>query len=151
MTRSRQLTYAGPDMSKRGRMALMAAKITDDLKAFIEANRPSLVATSSKTGEPNVSPKMSLRVLDDEHLVFADVMSPKTRQNVQENPRVCVLLLSVQERRGYQFKGSAEYIANGPLYEQVAAGLKKAMPALPPPVGVVRIHVEDIFEVRGMA
>lgn len=129
----------------------MDARITEEMKAFIEANRPSLVATSSGDGTPNVSPKMSIRVLDEEHLLFADVLSPKTRQNVKENPRVCVLLLSVQERRGYQFKGSAEYISSGPLYEQVAAGLKKAMPALPAPVGVVKVHVEQIFEVGGLA
>ncbi len=125
----------------------MNARITAEIKAFVEANSPSLVATASKDGVPNVSPKMTILVLDEENLAFADVLSPKTRQNIKENPQVCVLLLNLQERRGYQFKGSAEYVTSGPLYEQVAGGLKKAMPTLPPPLGVVKVHVEQIFEV----
>ena len=35
------------------------------------------VATVTPDGKPNLSPKGSLRVVDDDHLAFADIMSPR--------------------------------------------------------------------------
>lgn len=125
----------------------MAGTITDQMRAFIEANRPCMVATASKSGEPNASPRRSLQVLDDEHLMFVDVASPKSRKNILENPRVCVTVVNAQEGKGYQFKGNAEYVCEGPLYEKAAAALKERMPYLPNPYGVVRIHVDQIFTI----
>ena len=43
------------------------------------------VATASRDGEPNVTPKGSLKLLDDQHVVFADLFSLKTRKNLEEN------------------------------------------------------------------
>ena len=68
-------------------------KLTDEAKKAIGEIRPSLVATSGSTGKPNVSAKGSLRVLDDEHVVFADIASPRTVANIRENPQVAVICL----------------------------------------------------------
>ena len=54
------------------------AKLTEEAKKAIGAIRPAFVATASKTGKPNVSAKGSLRVLDDEHVLFTDINSPRT-------------------------------------------------------------------------
>lgn len=127
----------------------MAGILTDEMKTFIEANRPSMVATASKDGEPNASPKRSIQVLDDDHLMFVDVSSPKTRQNVMENPRVCVTMVNVPDQKGYQFKGSAEYLSEGALYEKAAAAMAQRMPQLPKPKGVVKVRVENVFTIGG--
>ena len=52
-------------------------KMSADVKKSIAECGPALIATASKSGRPNVSPKGSLKVLDDEHVVFADVRSPQ--------------------------------------------------------------------------
>lgn len=122
----------------------MAAKISEEIKAFIEANRPCLVATANAKGEPNVSPKGSITVVDEEHLAFADVRSPRTRQNLKENPRACVLMLNAPEHKFYQLSGPAEYLTTGPLYDGISAAMKQKMPSLPPVVGVVKVRVEEI-------
>jgi predicted pyridoxine 5'-phosphate oxidase superfamily flavin-nucleotide-binding protein len=125
----------------------MAELITDEMKAFIEANRPSMVATASKDGEPNASPRRSLQVLDPEHLLFVDVASPKSRKNILETPRVCVTVINAEAGKGYQFKGNAEYVCEGPLYDRASAALRERMPNLPKPYGVVKIHVDKIFTI----
>ena len=66
--------------------------LTDDAKKAIAEIRPSLVATVNGNGKPNVSAKGSLRVLDDEHIVFADIASPRTVVNIRENPEVAAEL-----------------------------------------------------------
>lgn len=75
-------------------------KITEEAKKAIGSIRPSFIATASKTGKPNVSAKGSLRLLDDEHVVFADVASPRTIANIKENPQVAVICLDATTRKG---------------------------------------------------
>jgi len=104
------------------------------------------VATATREGMPNVTPKGSVKVLDDQHLIFADLFSLKTRQNLEQNPQVAVTVIDPATKKGYQIKGTAELISAGPLYEQMAAGLKQASAALPTPKYVVKISVESVYD-----
>ncbi len=123
----------------------MAVKIPAEVMEFLKG-KVGWVATAAKDGTPNVSIKGSLRLLDDEHLVFADLYSLKTRKNLQENPKVAIMVYEDASRSGFTIKGSAEQISRGPLYDQTVEGMKKAMPELPPPKYVVRVTVESVFD-----
>ncbi len=123
----------------------MAVKIPKELQEFLPG-KEGWIATAARDGTPNLSIKGSLRLLDDEHLLFADLNSLKTRKNLGENPKVAIMVYDAASRRGYAFKGSAELLSSGPLYEQVIEGIKKAMPQLPPAKYVVKVTVESIFD-----
>ena len=83
---------------------------------------------------------------DDEHLVFADLFSRKTRENLLKNPKVAVTVIDEKSHRGYQIKGTAELLTAGDLFEQMAAELKQAPMKLPPATYVVKITVEAIYD-----
>lgn len=121
------------------------AKIPKVVADFIPG-KLAWVATATKGGVPNVTPKGSLRVLDDEHVLFADLFSLKTRSNLAENPKVAVTVVDQATFSGYQLKGTAQMISSGPLYEEVSAQVKARMPALPPPSYIVKIAVEAIYD-----
>ena len=123
----------------------MAVKIAPYLQEFIKG-KPGWVATASREGMPNVAIKGSLRVLDDEHLVFVDLFSLKTRKNLEENPKVAVMVADNDSRKGYIFKGTAELISKGPLYDQAVEDVKKRPGPLPQPKYVVKITVDSIFD-----
>jgi len=123
----------------------MAAKIPAELQEFLKGKQ-GWVATAARDGMPNLSIKGSLRMLDDGHLVFADIYSLKTRKNLQENPKVAIMVYEEASRRGYAFKGSAEMVASGPLFDQTVEGIKKVMPQLPTPKYVVKVTIESIFD-----
>jgi predicted pyridoxine 5'-phosphate oxidase superfamily flavin-nucleotide-binding protein len=123
----------------------MAVKIPEEIKSFM-AGKPGWVATASKDGMPNVAIKGSLSVLDDEHLMFADLFSLKTRKNLQENPRVAVMVFDGESRKGYSLKGHVELISQGPLYDHMVEVLKQHPMHFPPPKYVVKITVESIFD-----
>ncbi|MCP4622244.1 MAG: pyridoxamine 5'-phosphate oxidase family protein [bacterium] len=97
------------------------AKLTDEAKNAIGGIRPSLVATASRTGKPNVSAKGSMRVLDDEHVVFADIVSPRTVANIKENPQVAVICLNAAERKGCRIWGLGSIFNSGELFDQLTA------------------------------
>jgi predicted pyridoxine 5'-phosphate oxidase superfamily flavin-nucleotide-binding protein len=123
----------------------MTVKIPEEIKSFM-TGKPGWVATASKDGMPNVAIKGSLRIVDDEHIMFADLFSLKTRKNLLENPQVAVMVFDGESRKGYSLKGHAELISQGPLYDQMVEALKQAPMKFPPPKYVVKITIEAIFD-----
>ncbi len=123
----------------------MSVKIPASIQEFMRG-KLGWVATASKDGMPNVAIKGSLRVWDDEHLVFADLFSLKTRKNLEENPQVAVMVMDVEARIGYSLKGRAELLSQGPEYDQMAAAIKQLPAHMPPPKYVVKIAVEAIYD-----
>jgi predicted pyridoxine 5'-phosphate oxidase superfamily flavin-nucleotide-binding protein len=95
---------------------------------------------------PNATPKGSVRVIDDEHIVFADLFSLKTRANLGENPHVSVTIVDEKSYKGYQFKGTAEMFSDGPLFDKMAEELKKLPMTMPPLNYAVMITVDSIFD-----
>jgi predicted pyridoxine 5'-phosphate oxidase superfamily flavin-nucleotide-binding protein len=121
------------------------SKIPQEIQEFIKG-KMAWVATASADGIPNSTPKGSVRVIDDEHLVFADLFSLKTRANLKENSKAAVTVVDEKSYKGYQLKGSAELLTAGPIFDQVAEELKKAPMKLPPVNYVVKITVDSIFD-----
>lgn len=97
------------------------AKIPEEARTIIGSVIPAFVATASKNGKPNVSPKGSFRVLDDEHVVFAEMASPQTIANLKENPQVAVMVFDPNTWGGCRIKGKAEIIESGDLFDSFKA------------------------------
>ena len=104
------------------------------------------VATASRDGQPNVTPKGSLKLLDEHHVLFADLFSLKTRKNLEENAKVAVTVVDTATAKGYQLKGIAEVVTSGPLLEETSKQLKESPRGLPPLHHVVKITVESVFD-----
>ena len=121
------------------------AKIPQAVQEFMKG-KLGWVATASPDGMPNATPKGTVRVIDDEHVVFADLFSRKTRENLLKNPKVAVTVVDEKSLKGYQVKGSAELLTAGELFEQMAAELKKTPMKLPPATYVVKITVNAVFD-----
>ena len=120
-------------------------KIPKEIQEFIKG-KMAWVATASVDGMPNSTPKGSVQVIDDNTLVFADLFSRKTRENLKANTKVAVTVVDEKTYKGYQLKGIAELLTTGPIFDQVAEQLKKAPMKLPPVNYVVRITVDSIYD-----
>ena len=94
------------------------AKLTDEMKEVVERQKLGFVATICPDGTPNLSPKGTVSVLDDEHLIFADIRSPGTVANLRLNPNVEVNVVDHFIRKGYRFKGTAQVIDSGPDFDR---------------------------------
>ncbi|CAG4882144.1 conserved protein of unknown function [Georgfuchsia toluolica] len=117
-------------------------KMSQEVKRAIAEIKPGLIATASRTGKPNVSAKGSLRVLDDEHLLFVDVRSPGTLNNLQENPQVAILCLDPATRSGCRVSGISEILEAGPLFDQLSQEYAARNMAVK---HVVKVAVEDSY------
>lgn len=94
--------------------------VNDELKKAISNIQPSFVATADINGCPNVSPKGSLSVLDEEHIIFADLRSPGTIKNLKENPNVSMIGLNMKTRNGWRVWGKAvDIMTSGKIFDQL--------------------------------
>ena len=93
-------------------------KMSEEVIKAIGNYKPALVATADKNGMPNVSLKGSLRLLDDERVVFVNLRSPRTVKNLQENPLISATAFDPATRKGWRIWGKAEIVTSGALYDQ---------------------------------
>src|SRR5215831_10343142 len=99
--------------------------LTAEMKRVVEQQRLGFVATVCSDGTPNLSPKGTTAVWDDDHLVFANIRSPGTLANLRQNANVEVNVVDPFLRKGYRFKGVAVVLASGSLYDHVIAFYKE--------------------------
>ena len=99
--------------------------LTDDMKRVVAEQRLGFVATVCPDGTPNLSPKGTTAVWDDDHLVFANIRSPGTLANLRQNTNVEVNVVDPFLRKGYRFKGVASVLESGALYDKAIAFCKE--------------------------
>lgn len=120
--------------------------ISDEVKQFVESQKVSYVATSSDKGKPNVSPKGTLRVVDDRTIAFCDLFSKKTHKNLQKNPWVAVSVVNEEELKGYQFVGTAEEIEEGPLFDRMEKEVTVPGKWAPTIKRVIKVDVKEMYD-----
>jgi len=81
--------------------------LTEDMKRVVREVGLGFHATVSEDGSPNLSPKGTTGVWDDDHLFFADIRSPQTVANIRRGSLVEVNVVDAFVRKGYRFKGPA--------------------------------------------
>jgi hypothetical protein len=123
-------------------------RIPQELHDLLAGGHNVWVATVGADGMPNVSIKGSGALLDDEHLYFADMFGRKTRENLQQDPRVAVGIHDPERKLAMQVKGHAELIDHGAVFDQVNGKLAAISEQLhlPPMKYVVRITVDSVWD-----
>jgi len=115
--------------------------LTDDMKRVVREQRLGFIATVCPDGTPNLSPKGTTTVWDDDHLMFADIRSPETVLNLEHNAAVEVNVVDPLVRKGYRFKGHAEVHRTGEIFDR-GCQLYREMGAASEIRAIVLIRVE---------
>ena len=96
-----------------------------NIKDFVNFQKLGFVATVNSDNTPNLSPKGTVRVWDDENLIFADINSPQTMENLNNNSSVEINVVDPIKRKGFRFKGNAKMISDSDLHDQIVDYYKK--------------------------
>jgi len=120
--------------------------ITEKIGKFVSQQKLGFVATVSPNGTPNLSPKGTISVLDENTLVFANIRSPQTIENLEKNPSIEINIVDPFSRRGYRFKGTAKIISDGEEYNKIILsyrqnGIQTTIKS------IVIVNVKQILEV----
>src|SRR5262245_38093092 len=118
---------------------------------------PCLLATQGRNG-PNISPKGSMLVYDDEHLAYWERSKRQALENLGQDRRVAVIYANFKAQRdgvlesGFlRFYGIAELYESGPVREAIFQRLTKreqTHDGADKGIGVL-IKIERAADVRG--
>src|SRR5947207_12227959 len=118
--------------------------LSDDMKRVVTEQRLGFAATVCPDGTPNLSPKGTTEIWDDDHLFFADLRSPQTIRNLRLNPAIEINVVDQVVRKGYRFKGTATVLTEGEHFERGLLLLKGNREIEPERVrAIVLIEVKD--------
>jgi uncharacterized protein len=95
-----------------------ARMLDDDMRRVVGEQRLGYVASVAPDGTPNLSPKGTTAVWDEDHLVFAHLHSAQTVANIEAGrATVEVNVVDPIARTGYRFKGTATVHRDGDVFE----------------------------------
>ena len=83
--------------------------LTKEIKDFVNSQKLGYVATVCPDGTPNLSPKGTVIVWDDDHIAFADINSPGTVRNLLSNPSVEINVVNIFHERDTVSRAGPRY------------------------------------------
>lgn len=103
------------------------------------------LATADASGQPNVSPKEIFAVLDERRIIIANVASPGSARNINQNARVCVSFVDVFVQKGFKVFGTARNVTKTEAEFAAVSGplQQKAGPRFP-------VHSVFLIEARSV-
>lgn len=124
-----------------------AAPLLSDYWHVFEGVIPSVVATASRDGTPNVSYISQIFFVDENHVALSNQFMSKTVANVLENPRAQATVVDpIAGRQGTLDLAFDHAQTEGPLFEQFAARLS-AINAHRGMEKVMKLRSADIYRV----
>lgn len=84
--------------------------ITEDMRRVVGQQKLGFVASVGSDGSPNLSPKGTFLVRDDDHIMCGELRSPNTLKNLKHCAIVEVNFVDPLARKGYRFKGPARFV-----------------------------------------
>ena len=86
--------------------------LTQKMISTVEKQRLGFVATITPEGRPNVSPKGTFVVINDNTLAFGEIRSPNTLTNLLGNPAIEVNFVDPLARKGFRANGVARILTH---------------------------------------
>ena len=117
------------------------------MRAVIDTQHLCFAATVTPDGHPNLSPKGTIRVWDEEHIYFCDISSPNTRRNLEKNPWIEVNVVDPLSRRGYRFLGKGEVHRDDEIFRKATQQIFAEEATTYPVNAVILIKVDRALPV----
>lgn len=121
--------------------------LTKKTKKYIDDCVLCWLASSSAENIPNVSPK-EIFTYFKEDIIIANIASPQTVKNIQQNPNVCISFIHIFIQKGFQIKGKASIIDSSHAdYQDKENKLLEITKGKFPFASITNIQVESIKEI----
>lgn len=118
--------------------------LTSEIKKYIDKSVLCWLATATPDGVPNVSPKEVFTYFEEAYIIIANIASPQSVRNIQNNPDVCIGFINIFIQKGFQVKGKAEIInKTAPEYNRMKDSLLHITKGKYPFPSITKVLVEQ--------
>jgi len=122
-------------------MSILIAEMKDMI-----STQQCFVGTADAEGHPNVAPKRSTRVLDDNTLIFSEGTGGTTYRNIKNGSKVSIAVVNRDTIDGYRFIGRPEIQDTGAHYDKAVE--MSAKNNMRKPLAVILVHIEEIHSLK---
>jgi len=103
------------------------------------------LATSFNDNIPNVSPKEIFTHYNDDKIIIANIASPQSLKNIEQNENVCVSFIDILIQKEFQIKGKARIVHSS---DEEYASMEKVLTEMTgghfPFASITEISVEKV-------
>lgn len=92
------------------------ATLTPEIKEFIQ-NNLGWITTVSGDGQLDLGPKMSLFVLDDNHIAYHERTAGQHYRNLLDGSQLVIAYANPVEKKGYRFRGNVTLHTDDAIYD----------------------------------
>ncbi len=114
-------------------------KLTKEMQEVI-GDELAWIATVNNDGTPDLGPKRTMRVLDDEHLIFCENTDGQHHANIKANGKIVVGVAKRFDNVGFRFVGKATSYTDSEHME-----LAKEKAGVMPKAAAIIIDIEKIY------
>lgn len=126
--------------------------LNDDMKRVVAEQRLGFVATVNKDGTPNLSPKGTMMVCNDDSIMFAEIRSPQTVRNLKRNTAAEINFVDSISREDYRFKNRLRLVSpSDDEYEELSERSASWGPLTERVKAVVILDIEQANKVTSPA
>lgn len=95
--------------------------------------------------EPNAVPILFKEITSDGKLIIGEVFLNVTLKNIEKNSKIAISACDAATMEGYQIKGTAIHMAEGPLVDKYKEIVTKAMHGAASAKGVLIVTPEKVI------
>ena len=121
-------------------------KLDDKMQAMLASQTPILATVIQDSGQPNIGPKRSLRVYDENHLIYNENTGGQTLKNIEQGSKTAIAVVDRANLDGYRFVGTPSIHHEGAPYENALAFAEKN--GMKAPKCAVLIRVDEIYTLK---
>lgn len=120
------------------------ATLTPEMKEFIN-NNLAWIATVSKEGQLGLGPKMSMFVLDDNHLAYHERTAGQHYKNLEDGSPLVICFANLEQKKGYRFRGNVTLHSDDAIYDEQVKVAEKNGTKKPATIPVLEItEIQDL-------